>query len=247
MLSVSDLHVQVEGKEVVRGVSFDVKLGEVVVLMGPNGSGKSSIALSLAGHPKYTVTGSVLADNKDVLSLAAHERSRAGLFVGFQNSESIPGVSISSFLRAALTGHRGAPVPLPEFRKILKEALAMLDLPESFAERPVNEGFSGGERKRCEMLQLLVLRPKYAILDETDSGLDVDGLRIIASALSKIVGPSFGCLVITHHHRLLDLLPVNKVIIMSDGKILKEGSRELVSDVERIGFRVMRDSYEGES
>jgi Fe-S cluster assembly ATP-binding protein len=247
MLSVKNLHVDVEGKEVVKGVSFDVRPGEVVVLMGPNGSGKSSIALSLAGHPNYIASGSVTIDGKDLLSLKVHERSHRGLFVGFQNSESVPGVSISSFLRAALTARLGKPISLPEFRKRLRDALDALQLPESFAERPMNEGFSGGEKKRCEVLQLLVLRPKIAILDETDSGLDVDGLKIVAEALKNLVGPDFGCLVITHHRRLIELLPVDRVILVVEGKILKEGSRDIAYDVDLKGFKLVSDEHANKS
>ncbi len=238
-LEIRDLHVSVEGKEIVKGVSLTVKKGEVHAIMGPNGSGKSTLAMALMGHPKYEVTqGEVLFKGRNILDLEPEERARLGLFLAFQYPLEISGVPLSRFLLQALKARQNGEKKLPfgEFRKLLKENLKKLKLDESFATRYLNEGFSGGEKKRCEILQMLMLQPEMAILDETDSGLDIDSVKVVAEAVNSLRGPNFGCLAITHYQRILNYLKPDYVHVMVDGRIVKSGGPELAHELEAKGY-----------
>jgi Fe-S cluster assembly ATP-binding protein len=243
-LEIRDLHVSVEGKEIVKGVSLAVKKGEVHAIMGPNGSGKSTLAMALMGHPKYEVTqGEVLFKGRNILELEPEERAKLGLFLAFQYPLEISGVPLSRFLLQALKARQGEgdgegkpKLAFREFRKLLKESLKKLRLDESFATRYLNEGFSGGEKKRAEILQMLVLRPEMAILDETDSGLDIDSVRIVAGAVNDLRGPDFGCLAITHYQRILNYLKPDYVHVMVDGIVVKSGGPGLAHELEAKGY-----------
>ena len=235
-LTVRDLRVEVEGKEILRGVDLDVPQGEVHALMGPNGSGKSTLAYTVMGHPKYVVTGgSVSFDGEDVLPLTADARARLGLFLCFQYPTAIPGVTTVNFLRAALRS-LGKEMPAREFLNRLKDEMAELRIDESFRSRYINDGFSGGEKKRSEILQLAMLRPRLAILDETDSGLDVDALRTVAEGVMRLTGPDMGVLVITHYPRILQYLRPDAVHILNHGRVVTSGGRDLADRIERDGY-----------
>ena len=211
--------------------------------MGPNGSGKSTLTYTLMGHPKYTVDqGEVWYKEKDILELSPDERAKLGLFLSFQYPQEIPGVSVSNFLRTAYNAVKQSPMPVPEFIKLLKEKMQLLKIETSFSKRYLNEGFSGGEKKRTEILQMAVLQPDMAILDETDSGLDIDSLKVVAEGVNTLVGPSTGILVITHYQRLLNYITPDKVYIMVKGKIVKSGGKELAHELEARGY----DEYIGE-
>ncbi len=232
-LKIENLKVARDGQEIVKGVSIEVKKGEVHALMGPNGSGKSTFANALAGHPKYEVTdGKILLDGQDITGAAPHERAKAGLFLSMQSTPEIPGVTLSSFLRTAFNAVKTAPLSVLEFHALLQARMEDLKIDPTFARRHLNTGFSGGEKKRAEVLQLAVLDPAYAVLDETDSGLDVDALKIVTDGLSKLRGPKIGILVISHNPKLLEALKPDVVHVMKDGMIVAEGGHELA---ERIG------------
>lgn len=236
-LEIRDLHVRVEGKEILKGVTLDINKGEVNAIMGPNGSGKSTLAYALMGHPKYQITsGTIKLFGEDVIPLKPHKRAKKGLFLSFQYPQEIPGVSVSNFLRTALNSLNGKSVPVPEFIKILKEKMDLLKIDHSFMSRYVNEGFSGGEKKRTEILQLAVLQPKIAILDETDSGLDIDALKIVANGINKLLNPDLGILLITHYQRLLNYIKPNKVHVLIDGEIVLSGGPELAKQLEEKGY-----------
>lgn len=249
-LYIRDLHVSVEDKAILKGVNLSVKAGEVHALMGPNGSGKSTLAYALMGHPKYSVTrGQIELDGKDILDWAPDERSRAGLFLAFQYPVVIPGVTLANFLRTALNARLKAEnpdskgIPIPEFRKLLKEKMDYLGMDHSFAGRYLNDGFSGGEKKRAEILQMATLEPKIAVLDETDSGLDIDALRTVSEGVSALKGPNLGVLVITHYQRMLNYIKPDKVHIMMDGKIVESGGPELALQLEAEGYDWVREKY----
>ncbi len=240
MLRIGNLRAGTSAKEILQGVNLIIIPGEIHAIMGPNGAGKSTLAMSLMGHPGYEVTtGSefVIEDN-DMLSTTPEERAQAGLFVSFQNPVEITGVSFLAFVRTAYkTLHKDEKMPLSEFKKKVKDALTAVQLDESFMQRSVNEGFSGGERKRAEIAQLLILKPKYVILDEIDSGLDVDSLKIVARALEKVVKEEkIGILIITHYQRILHFLKPDKVHVLIDGKIKKSGKISLVRRIEKEGY-----------
>lgn len=236
-LEVKNLRVNVENKEILKGISLSIDKNEVVALMGPNGSGKSTLSYVIMGHPNYQVlSGEILLDGKNVLDMSPDERARAGLFLSFQYPVEIPGVTMSNFLRTALNALRGKPIPVPEFMKLLKEKLAMLKMDASFATRYLNQGFSGGEKKRAEILQLAVLQPKIAILDETDSGLDIDALRIVAEGINALRGPERGILLITHYQRILNYVKPDFVHVMMDGKIVLSGGDQLAHELEAKGY-----------
>jgi Fe-S cluster assembly ATP-binding protein len=250
-LTIRDLHVSIEKKEILKGVNLTVKQGEVHAIMGPNGTGKSTLAYSIMGHPAYTVTkGEVLFKNKNILEMAPDERSRLGLFLAFQYPVSIAGVTVANFLRTALNArHRAVHpedkgVPIPEFRKILREKMEFLKMDQSFAGRYLNEGFSGGEKKRAEILQMAVLKPEIAILDETDSGLDIDALRIVSEGVNALRGPDLGVLVITHYQRILNYIKPDVVHIMMDGRIVESGNADLAVHLEEHGYEWVREKYE---
>ena len=236
-LEVKGLKVSVDGKEILQGIDLTVKPGEVIALMGRNGSGKSTLANTLMGHPKYTVTaGSIKLDGKEIGKLAAQDRSKAGLFLSFQYPAEIQGVTLSNFLRAILNARRKEKIPVPEFIALLKKTMAELDMDIKFASRYLNHGFSGGEKKRSEILQLALLQPKIAVLDETDSGLDIDALKTVAQGVKKLVSPKMGVLIITHYQRILNYLKPDRVHVMMDGKIVKSGGKELVKLLEKKGY-----------
>ena len=241
-LEIRDLHVSVdadgEAREILRGVDLTVRAGETHAIMGPNGSGKSTLAYSIAGHPKYTVTsGTVTLDGADVLAMKVDERARAGLFLAMQYPVEVPGVSVSNFLRTAATAVRGEAPKLRLWVKEVEEAMASLSIDPSFAERNVNEGFSGGEKKRHEILQLELLKPTIAILDETDSGLDVDALRVVSEGVNRVrAGGEVGILLITHYTRILRYIKPDFVHVFVDGRIVEEGGPELADRLEAEGY-----------
>ena len=237
VLRIENLHVSVEGKAILEGLTLTVKAGEVHALMGPNGSGKSTLAYALMGHPKYRVTdGTVRLDDVDVLALSADKRAQAGIFLGFQYPTTVPGVSLPNFLRASLKAIRKGDVPVREFRQELKAQMAALKIEDSFMKRYVNDGFSGGEKKRIEILQLAMLKPKIAILDETDSGLDIDALKTVADGINRLTGPHLGLLLITHYQRMLNYITPDHVHVIIDGRIVRSGGRELALQLEAEGY-----------
>jgi Fe-S cluster assembly ATP-binding protein len=255
-LVVKDLHVAVEGKEILKGLDFAVRKGEIHALMGPNGSGKSTFANTLMGHPRYEVTsGEILFRGRSVLDMEADERSRAGLFMAFQYPVAIPGLSMANFLRTALNARLEPPadgaappakrgIAPKEFRALLKEKMALLKMDESFAGRYLNDGFSGGEKKRAEILQMAVLKPEIAIMDETDSGLDIDALRIVSEGVNALAGPDLGVLVITHYQRILNYIKPQFVHVMVDGRIQISGGPELALQLETRGYDWVREGRE---
>jgi Fe-S cluster assembly ATP-binding protein len=244
-LELKDLHVALEdGTEIVKGVSLRVSSGEVHAIMGPNGSGKSTLAYAIAGHPAYEITeGRILLDGVDVTEAGADERAQAGLFLAFQYPHAIPGVTVTNFLRQAINAVRKAraggvddPIPVPEFRKELLGQMDRLKVSRELASRYLNDGFSGGEKKRVEILQMAMLRPKISVLDETDSGLDIDALRVVAGGVKELVGPEMGALVITHYQRILNYIEPDYVHVFVGGKIVEEGGKELAEKLEREGY-----------
>ncbi len=237
VLQVEDLKVEVDGKQIVNGLTLSVPAGEVHAIMGPNGSGKSTLANALMGHPKYDVTGGrVLLKGEDITDLAPNERARKGLFLAMQYPTSVPGVTMTNFLRAALKGVRGTDVPVREFRLQLLEAMAVLKMDESFVRRYLNEGFSGGEKKRAEVLQMSLLKPVMAVLDETDSGLDIDALRTVSEGINALRNPEMGVLLITHYQRMLDYIKPDRVHVLYKGRIVRSGGPELALELEDKGY-----------
>ena len=238
-LEIRDLHVAVEGAadEILKGVDLTIRSGETHAIMGPNGSGKSTLAYSIAGHPKYAVTsGSVLLDGEDVLSMTVDERARAGLFLAMQYPVEVPGVSVSNFLRTAATAVRGEAPKLRTWVKEVNAEMAALDMDKAFAERSLNEGFSGGEKKRHEILQLALLKPKFAILDETDSGLDIDALRVVSDGINRTRETGVGTLLITHYTRILRYVKPDFVHVFVAGRIVEQGGPELAEELELSGY-----------
>jgi len=254
MFEVENLHVNIEDKEILKGVNLVINKGEIHALMGPNGSGKSTLAYVIAGHPSYEVTeGSVRYNGEDILEMEADERARKGIFLAFQYPTVIPGVSMANFLRMAVTNTRNARAEeitenggsvqkfTPrEFRRLMKEKMALLKMDDSFATRYLNEGFSGGEKKRAEILQMALLEPTMAVLDETDSGLDIDALRVVSEGVNALSGPEMGVLLITHYQRLLNYIKPHFVHIMMDGRIVQEGGPELAHELEAKGYELLR-------
>lgn len=239
-LVIKDLHVSVAGQKILNGIDLIIKKGEVSALMGPNGSGKSTLAYTLMGHPNYTVDkGEVWFKGKNILELGADERAKLGVFLSFQYPQEIPGVSMSNFLRTALNTLKPNQISIPEFVKLLKEKMRLLKVDDKFARRYLNDGFSGGEKKKAEILQMAVLQPEIAILDETDSGLDIDSLRIVAEGVNSLLNPNMGVLVITHYQRLLNYIKPDKVHVMLKGRIVRSGGKELAHELESIGYEKM--------
>ncbi|HLU09744.1 MAG TPA: Fe-S cluster assembly ATPase SufC [Oceanobacillus sp.] len=247
-LEIRNLHVSVEDKPILRGVDLTVKQGEVHALMGPNGSGKSTLANVLMGNPAYEVTdGQIIFDGQDLLEMEPDERSRAGLFLAFQYPVSIPGVTLANFLRLAINARMKAEDPdskgisVTDFRRMMREKMDALQMEHSFAGRYLNEGFSGGEKKRAEILQMAVLQPKMAILDETDSGLDIDALRVVSEGVNKLRGPELGVLVITHYQRILNYIKPEFVHVMYQGQIVESGGPDLALRLEEAGYDWIRE------
>ncbi len=241
VLEIRNLHARTEEREILKGVNLTIRKGEVHALMGPNGAGKSTLAYVLMGHPAYEVTeGEVLLNGTNILELDPEERAHLGLFLAFQYPVAVPGVTIANFLRAALNAKRKArgedEISVFEFRKLLMEKLRMLKMDPSFAGRYVNDGFSGGEKKRAEILQMAVLDPEFAILDETDSGLDIDALRIVAQGINALRGPERGFLIITHYKRILDHIRPDFVHVLVDGRVVRSGGPELADELEAKGY-----------
>ncbi len=244
-LEIRNLHVRIEEREILKGVDLSVDRGEVHALMGPNGSGKSTLANTLLGHPSYEVTeGSIHFKGEDITEAEPHERAKAGLFLAFQYPVSIPGVSVANFLRMAINAKRDEPIQVKEFRNELQHAIELLDVDRSFTSRHLNDGFSGGEKKRAEILQMAMLKPDIAILDETDSGLDIDALRTVAEGVEKLHSEQgLGALIITHYQRILHYIKPQFVHIMLDGRIALEGGVELVERLEREGYDEIRREF----
>jgi Fe-S cluster assembly ATP-binding protein len=235
-LEIKNLHVAAGDKQILKGVDLHVRSGEIHALMGPNGSGKSTLAYTLMGHPKYAVTaGSASFENHDLLSLTPDERARLGIFLSFQYPTAIPGVTMVNFLRASLRS-LGKEMPAREFMQALKREMDALRIDEQFRSRYVNDGFSGGEKKRAEILQMALLRPRLAILDETDSGLDVDALRTVAEGVKRLSGPDMGILVITHYYRILEFLTPDVVHVLHDGRVVRSGGAQLAREIEQTGY-----------
>ena len=261
-LVIRDLHASVEGKEILRGVDLVITQGETHALMGPNGSGKSTLANVIMGHPKYVVTqGEILLNNTNILDLAPDKRARMGIFLAFQYPSAVPGVSVGNFLRRALEARRegydpeapSAPtgtmpkrkgIPPAEFRKLLTEKMRLLKVDNTFINRYINEGFSGGEKKRAEILQMAMLEPQMAILDETDSGLDVDALRVVSEGVNALRGPNLGVLIITHYQRILDYITPDVVHVMYRGRIIKSGGRDFALEVDKQGYENLIQTLE---
>jgi Fe-S cluster assembly ATP-binding protein len=239
VLKIENLHVAIEGKEIVKGFDLEIHGGEIHAIMGPNGTGKSTLASALMGHPKYEITeGKVTFLGQDLLEMEVDERARAGMFLAMQYPSEIAGVTNSDFLRTAINARRGEgnEIPLMKFIKKLDEKMALLDMGEEFATRYLNEGFSGGEKKRNEILQLMMLEPKLAILDEIDSGLDIDALKVVAKGVNAMRSPEFSCLIITHYQRLLNYITPDKVHVMMQGRIVTSGGPELAERLEAEGY-----------
>lgn len=236
VFSCRDLRVAVDGKEIVKGVDLDVHAGEKHALMGPNGSGKSTLASALMGHPGYEVSGEITLAGERVDGLEPDERARRGMFLGFQYPVAVPGVSVASFLRTALTARRGEDIPVRAFRKEMDAAFAELGVSRDFVSRYLNDGFSGGEKKRLEILQMLMLKPTFALLDETDSGLDIDALKVVSEGINTATGPDQGVLMVTHYQRILDYVKPDVVHVFMDGRIVRTGGFELAGELEAKGY-----------
>lgn len=251
VLSVIDLHVAVDGKTILKGVNLEIRRGEIHALMGPNGSGKTTLGLALMGHPRYEVTqGRIELDGVNLVELEPHERARMGLFMAFQRPVAIPGVRVADFLRHAVSNIRNPErkegeelISMREFRKELREKMDQLRMDPEFARRYVNEGFSGGEMKRAEILQMAMLRPRFAVLDETDSGLDVDAVKLASQSIAEIGGHEMGLLIITHHERLLEHNPPDFTHVMLGGRIVETGGRELAEFLHTSGYEEIRRKY----
>ena len=242
-LEIRDLTVEADGNEILRGVTLDLDRGRTIALMGPNGSGKSTLAYAIAGHPAYDVTGGTMTwRGTELNELSPDERARLGVFLAMQYPTEIPGVSVTNFLRTSLNAIRGEDVPVREFMTQLKEEMATLEVDQSFLQRSVNEGFSGGEKKRFEILQLAMLKPQLAVLDETDSGLDVDALRIVSEGVDRLRSPELGVLIITHYTRILRYIRPDEVHVMFEGRIVASGGPELADQLEAEGYERLKTS-----
>jgi Fe-S cluster assembly ATP-binding protein len=248
-LEIRNLHVSAEGKQILKGLNLEVSAGQIHALMGPNGSGKSTLANAIMGHPALEVTeGEIRLRGEEITESAPEDRARAGLFMAFQYPVAIPGVTVAKYLRMAVNAQREvrgeSEIKLKDFRKQTEAAMELMDIPREFSSRYLNDGFSGGEKKRMEILQLAMLRPQLAVLDETDSGLDIDALRTVAEGVSKFAGPEMGILIITHYQRILHLVEPDFVHVMYDGRIVKEGGPELVGLLEERGYGWIREEVE---
>jgi Fe-S cluster assembly ATP-binding protein len=249
LLEITNLHVRADDKEILKGVDLTVGKGEIHALMGPNGSGKSTLANAIMGHPSLEVTeGQIVFNGEDVTEAETDERSRMGLFMAFQYPVSVPGVTVTKYLRTVMNAHREAkgedPVSLKDFRKTVEAAMQLVEVPREFTTRYLNEGFSGGEKKRMEILQLALQQPQLAVLDETDSGLDIDALQTVAHGVNTLKGPDMGVLIITHYQRILHMVEPSHVHVLYQGRIVKEGGPELVTTLEEKGYGWIREEVE---
>jgi Fe-S cluster assembly ATP-binding protein len=244
MLKIENLHVEIDGNEIVKGLDLEVGKGEIHAIMGPNGSGKSTLANVLMGHPRYELTeGSVTFEGEDVLELEPDERAKLGMFLAFQYPSEVPGVSVANFLRTAVNSVREEELSPMEMYKLLQEKMAVMQMDPKFAERYLNEGFSGGEKKRNEILQMLMLDPKLAIMDETDSGLDIDALQVVARGVNELRGPEFSAIIITHYQRILRYMQPDRVHVMLDGRLVTSGGKELAEELEDKGYDWVRQEF----
>jgi Fe-S cluster assembly ATP-binding protein len=244
MLKIENLRVEIDGQEIIKGLDLEVGRGEIHAIMGPNGSGKSTLANVLMGHPRYEITdGSVTFEGEDLLELEPDERAKMGLFLAFQYPSEVPGVSVANFLRTAVNSVREEELSPMEMYRLLQEKMAIMQMDPKFAERYLNEGFSGGEKKRNEILQMLMLEPKLAIMDETDSGLDIDALQVVARGVNEMRGPEFTAVVITHYQRILRYIEPDRVHVMLDGRIVTSGGKELAEALEEKGYDWVRQEF----
>jgi Fe-S cluster assembly ATP-binding protein len=244
MLKIEDLHVEIDGQEIVKGLDLDVGKGEIHAIMGPNGSGKSTLANVLMGHPRYEVTGgSITFQGEDVFELEPDERAKLGMFLAFQYPSEVPGVSVANFLRTAVNSVREEELSPMEMYRLLQEKMSIMQMDPKFAERYLNEGFSGGEKKRNEILQMLMLDPTLAIMDETDSGLDIDALQVVAKGVNELRGPEFSAVIITHYQRILRYIEPDHVHVMLDGRIVTSGGKELAMELEDKGYEWVRQEF----
>ncbi|MDQ5817826.1 MAG: Fe-S cluster assembly ATPase SufC [Actinomycetota bacterium] len=244
MLKIENLRVEIDGQEIIKGLDLEVGRGEIHAIMGPNGSGKSTLANVLMGHPRYEITdGSVTFEGEDVLELEPDERAKMGLFLAFQYPSEVPGVSVANFLRTAVNSVREEELSPMEMYRLLQEKMAIMQMDPKFAERYLNEGFSGGEKKRNEILQMLMLEPRLAIMDETDSGLDIDALQVVARGVNEMRGPEFSAVVITHYQRILRYIEPDRVHVMLDGRIVTSGGKELAEELEEKGYDWVRQEF----
>jgi len=244
MLKIEDLQVEIDGQEIVKGLDLEVGKGEIHAIMGPNGSGKSTLANVLMGHPRYEVTGgSITFQGEDVFELEHDERAKLGMFLAFQYPSEVPGVSVANFLRTAVNSVREEELRPMEMYRLLQEKMGIMQMDPKFAERYLNEGFSGGEKKRNEILQMLMLDPKLAIMDETDSGLDIDALQVVAKGVNEMKGPEFSAVIITHYQRILRYIEPDRVHVMLDGRLVTSGGKELADDLEEKGYDWVRQEF----
>ena len=244
MLKIEDLQVEIGGQEIVKGLDLEVGKGEIHAIMGPNGSGKSTLANVLMGHPRYEVTeGSITFQGEDVFELEPDERAKLGMFLAFQYPSEVPGVSVANFLRTAVNSVREDELSPMEMYRLLQEKMSIMQMDPKFAERYLNEGFSGGEKKRNEILQMLMLDPKLAIMDETDSGLDIDALQVVAKGVNEMKGPEFSAVIITHYQRILRYIEPDRVHVMLDGRLVTSGGKELADDLEEKGYDWVRQEF----
>jgi Fe-S cluster assembly ATP-binding protein len=244
MLKIEDLQVEIDGQEIVKGLDLEVGKGEIHAIMGPNGSGKSTLANVLMGHPRYEVTaGSITFQGEDVFELEPDERAKLGMFLAFQYPSEVPGVSVANFLRTAVNSVREEEISPMEMYRLLQEKMGIMQMDPKFAERYLNEGFSGGEKKRNEILQMLMLDPKLAIMDETDSGLDIDALQVVARGVNELRGPEFSAVIITHYQRILRYIEPDHVHVMLDGRLVTSGGKELAEELEEKGYDWVRQEF----
>jgi Fe-S cluster assembly ATP-binding protein len=244
MLKIENLHAEIDGNEILRGLDLEVGEGEIHAIMGPNGSGKSTLSNVLMGHPRYEVTGgSIIFRGQDVMELEADERARLGMFLAFQYPSEVPGVSVANFLRTAVNSVREEELSVMEMYKLLQEKMRVMEMDPKFAERYLNEGFSGGEKKRNEILQMLMLEPRLAIMDETDSGLDIDALQVVSKGVNELRGPEFSAVVITHYNRILRYIEPDRVHVMLNGQIVTSGGKELALALEDKGYDWVRQEF----
>lgn len=237
LLSITNVHAEIEGKPILKGINLEINRGEVHAIMGPNGSGKSTLSNVLMGHPKYTITkGSIEFKGEEIQDIPVDERARKGIFLGFQYPTAIPGVPVSKFLRMSLQAVKGKDFPILQFRNKLKEKMALLGIQDAFSGRYINDGFSGGEKKRHEILQMALLEPELSILDETDSGLDIDALKIVSNGIESTRSPERGFLIITHYQRILNYVQPDFIHVLADGRIIKSGGKELAKELEDKGY-----------